>query len=142
MDVAVLTPLAERFEDIKRHFRLNNSRLAKLAGCSHQAINNIVNGVTDNPKIETLRNIAQELGISFEWLINGQGQMLKNGLEVTPVNDDATVDFFRRIIEEKDKIIFEKDRQLLEKDKMISHLRNRLGKRKGVFIQASLFPSA
>ena len=144
MKQTVKTELSVRFEEVKRHFRLNNSNLAKMAGCSPQAINDIVNGVTDNPKIGLIRNIVRELGISYDWLVDGVGSMIKGGGAdgASPVNDDAVNDFFMQKIQERDRALIERDRQIFEKDKLIARLRGRVGKFRGVFNQANLFPHA
>lgn len=78
METTIKTELGERLDQIKYHFKLNNSDLAKIAGVSSQAISDIVNGITDNPKVSTMKNISSKLEISLEWLIEGTGQMKKS----------------------------------------------------------------
>ncbi len=77
METKTQTELARRFEQILYHFGLNESKLAIYAEVSPSAINNIVNGITDNPKLSLLKNISSKLKISTEWLINGEGEMMK-----------------------------------------------------------------
>jgi transcriptional regulator with XRE-family HTH domain len=130
MEQKIRTELADRLDSVKRHFGLNNSQLSKLAEVTPQAINDIMNGVTDNPRVSLINKIATKLGLSVDWLLNGKGEMLLSEDSNTKAiqGDAAMFDFMKRQIEEKDK--------------MISWLRDRLGKRKGVSNQASLFPVA
>ncbi|WP_080056752.1 helix-turn-helix domain-containing protein [Spirosoma aerolatum] len=119
MQQKIKSDLSERFEDVKRHFGLNNSQLSKLAEVTPQAINDIVNGVTDNPRVSLINKIATKLEISIDWLLNGKGQMVP-GTEEGKVSqgDSSMLEFMIRQIEEKDKII--------------NHLMSRQGKRRGV----------
>lgn len=73
------TELATRFEMIKHHFKLNNSKLAEIAEVTSTAIGDIMNGTTDNPKLGLLKNVSTKLNISMEWLAYGDGEMLRNG---------------------------------------------------------------
>lgn len=99
MEAIVRTELSERLEKIKQHFGLNDSKLAEIAGVTPTAIGNIINGVTDNPKISLLKNITSKLNISLDWLVSGEGQMLKETKKES-IYQDSEVSFLKgRIIE-------------------------------------------
>lgn len=100
--------LSERFERLKVAFKLNNGDLARLAGVSNQAIGDIVNNVTDNPKIGLLIKISDALKVNLNWLATGQGEMLDNYSRI-PKDEgkfgDDVIQFLMNQIIEKDNTI-------------------------------------
>ncbi len=111
--------LSERFERLKTAFKLNNGDLAKIAGVSNQAIGDIVNDVTDNPKIGLLIKISTGLKVNLTWLATGEGDMIDN-YSRTPKDEgkfgDDVVQFLMNQIAEKDNTI----RVLLGKSDSVS----------------------
>jgi transcriptional regulator with XRE-family HTH domain len=73
------TPIgfSERFEQIKAHFRLRNRDLSRMAGVSDTAINKIISGVTESPDVRTLVALGKKLNLSADWLLFGEGPMIK-----------------------------------------------------------------
>jgi len=120
--------LSGRFEELKYRFKLTNSELAAMAGVTPQAISDICTGTTLNPRISLITNIANKLDVSVDWLVSGRGEMKVETRVTGHSNDSSLVDFLVA--------------QITEKDKVINRLLDRLGKRKGVSNQASLFPVA
>lgn len=68
--------LKERISAIKTRFGLNSSQLSKKAKVTRQTISNIESGVTTDPKVSLLANIASELDINPAWLMMGKGEMI------------------------------------------------------------------
>lgn len=93
MEHTIKTELGARLDTIKQRFKLNTSDLAKISGVTPQAIADILNGITDNPKISTLRNISTKLEINIDWLVNGNGEMTKTGDSKAVSYDKKEVDF-------------------------------------------------
>lgn len=98
--------LPERLEIIKHHFKLNDVKLAAIAGVSSTAIGYIINGETDNPKLSLVKNICKNLNISLDWLAFGEGEMLRssnnnsNSYSNISQSNDNEVGFLRgRVIE-------------------------------------------
>ncbi len=114
--------LSERFERLKVAFKLNNGDLAKMAGVSHQAIGDIVNGVTDNPKIGLLVKISDHLQVNLNWLAKGEGEMIDNYSRI-PKDEGKfggdVIQFLMNQITEKDNTI----RVLLGKSVSVSRAR-------------------
>ena len=100
--------IGARFEKLKIKFSLSNSDLGKIAGVSHQAIGDIINGVTDNPKIGLLVKISNHLQVNLNWLAKGEGEMLesssKNYREEPKSNSDV-ITFLMNQLVEKDNTI-------------------------------------
>ena len=54
--------------------RIKTPELANLAGLSYGAVNNILNGETDNPTINSIERIADALDMTVVGLINWRGK--------------------------------------------------------------------
>lgn len=80
------TVWGDRLEQLKIRLKLNNSKLAKAAGVTGQAIADIINGKAENPRVNVLIGICQTYQVNYEWLLEGTGPMLRsesNTLEST-----------------------------------------------------------
>lgn len=67
--------ISARFEYIKLHFDLNNSELAAIAGLTHTAIKDILDGKSDNPKINTIGKICKHLHINYDWFFEEDAEL-------------------------------------------------------------------
>ncbi len=76
MNLILEMTLSEKITAIKAHFKLNNNQLGDIAGVRGQSIINIEKGETINPKSSVLRNISSKLGVSLQWLMDDEGEML------------------------------------------------------------------
>lgn len=70
--------LADRITYLADRFHLSDARFGRIAGVSSTAIQQLKNGTTDNPKISTMNNISHGLQINLDWLITGEGPMMKS----------------------------------------------------------------
>lgn len=70
--------------------KMSQQDLAVAVGVTTLAIGNIENGKTLDPKVSTMQSIAEVLGVSLEWLLNGDraeemSNALRAFLAVAPV---------------------------------------------------------
>lgn len=72
---------AQRLDAIKSRFKLKNTELARIAGVSDNSISKIMSGLTESPDVKTLANIAKKFNISGDWLLLGEGPMVKEESE-------------------------------------------------------------
>lgn len=70
--------ISERILQVRKHFALSYDALADKVGASGQAIANIEQGKSNNPGAELLVNMATMLGIRLDWLLLGEGEMLRS----------------------------------------------------------------
>ena len=61
--------LSENLKRIRKEQRYTLKLLGELAGCTVTTIQNIENGINDNPKIKTLMELAKILNVSVDELI-------------------------------------------------------------------------
>lgn len=80
-NISDLSTLAKRFEYLQFKFGLNDRALGEIAGVAGQTIANIVNGITLDPKIGLINNIALNLKVNPTWIMLGQGEIM---LDATP----------------------------------------------------------
>lgn len=73
----------ERFEQIKREFKLKNTDLARLAQVSDNAISKLLKGESQIPDVKTLVNLAEALNLDANWLLLGRGSMLSPKVSTT-----------------------------------------------------------
>ena len=90
------------------------------------------NGITEE---NLLKFIAYAQDISLDWLLTGEGAMLKGEREPQPVSEPPSeepevVEVLRQQLAEKDRQIAEKDRQLAERDKQTGILLRMLSAQK------------
>ncbi len=67
---------AERLRLLRDQRGLNNLELAKAVGLSHVSIGNFLNGQL--PKSEHLVRLADFFGVSTDWLLGGDAEVLPN----------------------------------------------------------------
>jgi len=63
-----LSTLAKNIKKLRRKKNLSQDKLSKLANVAHNTIIKIETGLIKNPKIETVQNIADALGVSLDEL--------------------------------------------------------------------------
>lgn len=67
----------ERFSELRHKLKLSKEALGEVAGTSSTSIANIEAGRTKSPSADILAAISTQLNVSLDWLIFGQGPMLK-----------------------------------------------------------------
>lgn len=72
--------ISERFLLIRKEFSLTAGRLGEIAGVTGTAIAKIESGDTANPKADILSRISTKLHVNLNWLLLGEGDMLKPGV--------------------------------------------------------------
>lgn len=122
----------ERFSEMRHRLKLSKSAVGEAAGISGTTIGNIEAGTTKNPSSEILAGISKNLGISLEWLIFGEGEMLKGQQPKTAdlTSGPATVDYATELASNGllREIIASKDQVIASKDGLIAYLTEELGK--------------
>lgn len=63
-----LSTLAKNIRKLREKKNLSQDKLSKLANIAHNTIVKIESGLIKNPKIETVQNIANALGVSLDEL--------------------------------------------------------------------------
>lgn len=63
-----LSTLAKNIRKLRKRNNLSQDKLSKLANVAHNTIIKIESGLIKNPKIETVQNIADGLGVSLDEL--------------------------------------------------------------------------
>jgi transcriptional regulator with XRE-family HTH domain len=116
MEINPLILIGERLISIRKYNNLSISALAKIAGVSSQAISDIENNVTMNPKTSLVKNICEKLDVSYDWLINGTGSMVRNVKQ----NDNEN----SSLLAEKDKRIEELKTMLEKSNDTINFFQN------------------
>ncbi len=71
--------LSERLIMVRDHFNYNNTEFAKVCGFSSSAMDSLLKGTNKDTKTTYVGNISIKLGINLNWLINGEGEMFKEG---------------------------------------------------------------
>ena len=74
--------IGERVRETRKRRKLTQEALAKAAGVSKNAISKIEKGRTKRPNPETLYAIADKLGVSDRWIING-------GADASTIREDS-----------------------------------------------------
>lgn len=129
-----------RISRIIKHYGLNPTSFARRIGQSNNvSITNIVNNKT-KPSYQTLASILAEFkAVSGDWLLTGNGSMLKetndiainNELKCANINERSSIivsDNDRKcdICTEKDKLINRMDELLRAKDRVIDELEEKI----------------
>ena len=63
-----LSTLAKNIRKLREKRNISQDKLSKLANVAHNTIIKIETGLIKNPKIETVQNIADALGVSLDEL--------------------------------------------------------------------------
>jgi transcriptional regulator with XRE-family HTH domain len=66
--------LTERLLALRKSAGLNTRDVARLADLSDALVSHIECGRIANPRTESIRSIAEVLGCSLDWLVNGEGE--------------------------------------------------------------------
>ncbi|WP_430009869.1 helix-turn-helix domain-containing protein [Methylophaga lonarensis] len=67
--------IGKRVEIARKHAGMTKAMLARACGLTNQAIGQIENGTTKEPKPSNLQKIAVACNVSSDWLIDGEGEM-------------------------------------------------------------------
>jgi plasmid maintenance system antidote protein VapI len=79
----------QRIEEIMRKYNLNKSGLAKAIEMEQVTVNNYLNG-TRKVSFELILSIISKFpDISAEWLLRGEGDMLKADTTPLPLAEDS-----------------------------------------------------
>lgn len=66
--------LAERLKSARLSAAISARRLSIVAGLSPSMVFHIEKGLIVDPGLKTINQIAQSLGVSLDWLVNGQSE--------------------------------------------------------------------
>ena len=101
----------ERFSQVILFFEKNATSIAKELNVSKTAILRILSG--DNlPSSKVLIPLGEKLGVSIDWLLFGEGEMLKNGKtpdiiksSSTPTKENGNAQLLAEKLETKSQIV-------------------------------------
>lgn len=103
------TTITERINKILEScFSGNKSEFARMINVGESNIRSYLNGTL--PKADTLENITTNIGISCDWLLTGEGEMLKktqteNELTSTNSNESGmNQELFKKYVEATETI--------------------------------------
>jgi transcriptional regulator with XRE-family HTH domain len=72
--------LGQRVKVLREHYRLTQGEFASKMGMKgYLGILKIEQGEIKNPRNETIENIVNTFGTTYEWLETGKGEMLPDG---------------------------------------------------------------
>lgn len=108
--------LHHRFKELIQESDTNVSRLAKELGLVQSSLSRIVSG-DSYPSYRTL-NSLRETGVSLNWLIWGEGSMMRADTEKTIIN------YLEQQIKLLESQIKDKERLLKEKERLIKVIMN------------------
>lgn len=83
--------LADRIKLLRKAYGLSQAGFANEIGMSHIAIGNLERGLATNPHSDTIHSIVNKFATSAEWLMEGKGEMLPNGLTILEQKDSPQV---------------------------------------------------
>ena len=113
------TTINERVQSIvDTCFGGNKRAFAKQIGVSATVIENVVGKRNGKPSFDVLHSICANANISAEWLLTGEGAMLKGEREPQPVSEPPTAE---------PEVVAVLRQQLAEKDKQIAALISAIG---------------
>lgn len=116
--------LPERLQEILRYSQLSVRGLAIKCGLKQQTLDKHIKGIAE-PSANTLTGIANAYPeISTEWLIKGEGEMLK----VTPTVDIDRIGALVDTIATLQKTIGEKDKTIAILTEQLNQLKKQLNK--------------
>lgn len=78
--------LTDRLQEVRRSFNLTQRQLAKRIGVTSQLVSMMETGKVQMSHL-TAKAIEAEFGVSHEWMLNGQGEMMskRSVLSKTPL---------------------------------------------------------
>jgi transcriptional regulator with XRE-family HTH domain len=68
------TTMGGRIRAARKAQGLSQERLARLINVSTFSISKYERSAASNPTADTLRDMARELGVSIDWIVNGDGR--------------------------------------------------------------------
>lgn len=98
------TILAENMTKLLELHRLSESDLARDLRLPYNTINRIVSGITTDPRISTLEQIANYFGVSIDFLLGSLSEREKEGESKIPVltwESILELDFLQNFVREK-----------------------------------------
>ncbi|MFK7798059.1 MAG: helix-turn-helix transcriptional regulator [Aureispira sp.] len=131
-------------ERLREYLFISKKNVKQLAGeinVSQASLNNVVNG-KNLPSSNLLIRLATTKGISINWVLLGEGNMMRHEEEGTPTKQHLPLDkvesfltqfriaanennaIWKRLIDEKDEHLSSKDRLIESKDTIIDLLRS------------------
>jgi transcriptional regulator with XRE-family HTH domain len=84
--------MGDRLRLLRTTYRLSQAKFASAVKLSGVAISNMETGVALNPYPSTLESIAKKFGTTHEWLTEGKGDMLPNGMVDLDEKSEVTTD--------------------------------------------------
>nr|WP_321452027.1 helix-turn-helix transcriptional regulator [uncultured Carboxylicivirga sp.] len=92
--------MKERLEAILKHEKLTPSRLADIIGVQRSGISHIMSG-RNKPGLDFLSKLISSFPhINGDWLITGEGPMLKNGAN-KPSISQMSIPMSQKVVEDK-----------------------------------------
>lgn len=116
--------LKHRVEFLKKEFNYSNEQLGEICGVSYTAIGNIINGITKDPGISLFVKLSKKLNLNLEWLLLGEGEMLKN--KVNKKDHPEAIKYLYQENENLKILVQSKDGEINTLKKIVDLLENRV----------------
>ena len=92
----------ERIKKLKSAQKITNDKLSEMTGIPLGTLSKLLAGINDSPKLANIVAIAQALGCSLDWMINGIPENTNNYTltdeEIALIEDYRLLDQYGRIL--------------------------------------------
>ena len=93
----------EKLKDLKTKKKLTNHKISELSGIPLSTVTKIINGKTDNPSFQSIKDITMAMGGSLDEVAEIQPPIFDQRKD--PVEYSAQIELYERIIKKKNRWI-------------------------------------
>jgi transcriptional regulator with XRE-family HTH domain len=106
--------LSERVRLAREAAGLTQAQLAKACGIAQPSVHDLESGRTKNPRSSSLLKIANALGQTPEWLVNGTGELSSApASEIISPDEEGFLQCFRKLSAVEKKVVVRMIRALV-----------------------------
>ena len=91
----------EKLKDLKTKKKLTNHKISELSGIPLSTVTKIINGKTDNPSFQSIKDITMAMGGSLDEVAEIQPPIFDQRKD--PVEYSAQIELYERIIKKKNR---------------------------------------
>lgn len=120
----MLATIPQRLEFFINLKNLSQKEFCKIVGYPQSSLSGFLNGKTNSPRLDLIEGIAQNFPeLDIDWLITGQGQMIKQSYtngegekeETGPISRKEIIELLKKRVNELEREIARKDPELAKK---------------------------